>query len=297
MDPCFARALIEINEQKAADSAEKLYAVLGNSHAANTARSLEKAGKNVLCLTERSWKISADSVAAVTANLSGQSDQPDLVIIQVLDNNTFFVARDDGTLSLPRKGVDKKFHVEGDLTVASKDQINLVLKSIKPLLTAAPTVPKVLVLPMPRYAHKKCCDRQGHVANMGPGLLADLTAGLKSVKKSVRSFLFREKISGVRIFDPYSVVNFEDPESFADPVHLKTAGYAAIADGILESMAGGAGGDSAADPPSATENKRIRILSVSGRGGTGSVRGRGNFRGGPAARGGRPRRGGGSLYY
>jgi hypothetical protein len=89
MDPCFARALIEINEQKAADSAEKLYAVLGNSHAANTARSLEKTGKNVLCLTERSWKISADSVAAVMANLSGQSDQPDMVIIQVLDNNTF----------------------------------------------------------------------------------------------------------------------------------------------------------------------------------------------------------------
>jgi hypothetical protein len=173
-----------------------------------------------------------------------------------------------------------------------------LLTVAKPLLTVAPTVPKVLVTPMPRYAHKKCCDKQGHVTNMGPGMLAELTAGLKSVKKSIRSFLFREKISGVRIFDPHSVVNFADPETFADPVHLKAAGYLAIAEGILESMAGGAEGDSAADPPSATENnKRIRILSVSGRGGTGAIRGRGFFRGGPAARGGRPRRGRGSGNY
>jgi hypothetical protein len=59
---------------------------------------------------------------------------PDLTVIQVLDNNSFSVVKEDGTLSLLVKGRDKKFTVPGELRVATKDQVSRVLKTMKPLL-------------------------------------------------------------------------------------------------------------------------------------------------------------------
>jgi hypothetical protein len=59
---------------------------------------------------------------------------------------------DDGTLSLPVKGRDKKFHVPGELRVATKEE-GSVLKTIK-LLDVLPTVSKAIILPVPQCRKK-----------------------------------------------------------------------------------------------------------------------------------------------
>jgi lysophospholipase L1-like esterase len=269
---------------------------VGNSHARRTVSQLEVTGTMVSCLTEKDWKLSKDDVLKLVEDIEQLDTAPDLLVIHALDNNAFFVGGDDGTLALPRRGTDRKYHITGSLCVATKEQTQLLLKLILPLLEAEPEIPKILVLPMPRYCHpgQKCCADPDHLTNAGPELFAEVKTALTNMKRTVRSFLFQHKVVGVKLLEPGSVVNTADPSSYADPVHLTSTGYAALAEHIIAMLAGTAEGDKAADRPDAGPSKRIRILSMSAaRGaetGSGLGRGKGPFRGrGRAGRWGRGR--------
>jgi hypothetical protein len=291
------RCLADINDQRDSDAAAKLIVVIGSSHAANTAKALELAGANVLYITNRGWKLSADGVKVALEALNALEMDPDLILLQVLDNNSFFVAKDDGSLSLPVKGSDKKFHVRGDLRVATQEQTVCILKIVKPLLDVMQNVTKMVILPVPRYCYSRCCDKAGHVANFGPELVTEVRTGLNAVKKAVRTYLFKEKFKGVSLIDPYSAITDLGPELYADPVHLKQAGYDGLATRVVEILAGSVGGDNTLDPtPAEQQNKRIWILSM-GAVRRSATRGRGSqFRGG-ASRGGRAGFRGGRGHY
>jgi hypothetical protein len=58
-----------------------------------------------------------------------------------------------------------------------------------------------------------------------------------------QTVLFREKYTGIRIIDPYSVVGGLGSEKFADPVHLIQAGYDDLAGHVLDVLAGTVEGD------------------------------------------------------
>jgi hypothetical protein len=297
LDPCYARRLADINEQRDSDSAAKLIVVIGGSHAANTAKALELAGANVLYITSHGWKLSADGVKVALESLNALDMDPDLILLQVLDNNSFFVAKDDGSLSLPVKGSDKKFHITGDLRVATKDQTGSILKTVKPLLDIMPSVTKIMILPVPRYCYSRCCEKAGHVANFKPELVTEIRSGLNVVKKAVRTYLFKEKFKGASLIDLYSAITDLGPELYADPVHLKQGGYDGLATRVREILAGSAGGDSTADPALAEQqNKRIRILSMGAARGSGTRGPSAQFRGG-TGRGGRAGYRGGRGQY
>jgi hypothetical protein len=121
-------------------------AVIGSSHAANLSRALESGGTKTEYMTARGWKLSAENVMTAADSLTGLEIAPDLIVIQALDNNSFFAAGEDGTLSLPKKGQDGHYHVPGELRVASKDQVTSILKTVRPLLEERPEIKKVLVL-------------------------------------------------------------------------------------------------------------------------------------------------------
>jgi hypothetical protein len=149
LDPSLARSAAEIAELKAADAASKIVAVVGNSHARRLAGALEDGGISITMVTDRSWKLTKDNIKQATDELVGLELKPDLIIVQALDNNTYFVSKEDGSLSVPTKGPDGKFHVDGDLRVATKDQTIILLKILRPLLDAVPDVEKILILPLP----------------------------------------------------------------------------------------------------------------------------------------------------
>jgi hypothetical protein len=192
----------------------------------------------------------------------------------------FFVAKDDGTLSLPVKGMDGHYHVPGELKVANRDQVLHILKTAKPLFEN--NVQKVLVLPIPRYCYPdlKCCEKAGHLTNADPALDGVIRAGLTAVKKTVKSFLFKEKIKNVKVMDPYVTIANINRDLFADPVHLLQAGYEDLATGVLQVLDGEDGGGTGADQQSSSGEggKRIRILSLGtsrgGGSGTPGTRGR-----------------------
>jgi hypothetical protein len=297
-DPCTARSMADINEQREADSAEKIVAVLGSSHATRLTDALLCEGvTGATSVTDSGWKLSRDSVQAAVKILEEMLVQPDSIVLEILDNNAFFCAMEDGSVVLPAHGKDGKYHVTGDLKVATKQQTENLYKLAEPLLKWSPDTTKLLVLPMPRYVHPDlvCCKRDGHVTNKGPGLLDEIKADLAGLKRTFRSTMFKNKIKNVRLVDPVPICNFAVPEIFADPVHLTGDGYGVLAAAIKKLVAGTEPDGKSADQSGSEEsNKRIRTLSM-GRGGPSNMgRGMDQWGRGWAPLGRRPYRGSGS---
>ena len=126
---------------------------------------------------------------------------PDLMVVQLLDNNAYYCLGEDGTLSLPGKLLDGKYHVVGELRVASKEQTRALLKLAAPILKSCPGVKKVLVSCIPRYTASRCCADSGHLTGGENGLARVLT-DLAAMRRTARSFLFTERLSNVQIVDP-----------------------------------------------------------------------------------------------
>ena len=68
--------------------------------------------------------------------LNALRPRPDVIVLQCMDNNSFFCQGEDGSLTLPVKAIsDRKYHVVGELRIASREQVNnLQYKMIKPPL-------------------------------------------------------------------------------------------------------------------------------------------------------------------
>jgi hypothetical protein len=107
------------------------------------------------------------AVQAAVKKLEQVPVQPDSIVLEILDNNAFFCAMEDGYVVLPARGSDGKYHVTGELKVATKQQTENLYKLAEPLLKWSPDMVKLLVLPMPCYAHPDlvCCKGDAHVTN------------------------------------------------------------------------------------------------------------------------------------
>jgi hypothetical protein len=266
LDPCLARSMADISEQKQADATAKYIVVIGNSHARRLTEALEDLGCTVRHLSEKGWKLTKANVDTAVSQLADLEDQPDLIIFQGLDNNAFFVAKEDGSLSVPSRGTDRKYHVDGELRVANKDQTIGLMKIIRPLLEAEDEVPKIVILPIPRYSldGQKCCTDNDHCTNSGPNLASEVRGCLASLKRTVRSFMFNEKIRGVKLLDPIALISTGESASYADPVHLVQDGYACLAAKVTAMLAGTDTEDKPADPSVSGGLKRDRSLSQGG---------------------------------
>ena len=189
--------------------------------------------------------------------IAGLDPQPDCLIIQALDNSAYYCLHEDGTLSLPtRSYTDGKFHVEGELMVASEDQTKALLKLLLPLLKAVPGAQVILVTCLPRYINSPCCANTAHSVGRGPDFKEKLMSDLVQMKKHVRAFALKENLTQLRIVDPVQLLDGIDLDDHQDPVHPPEALYEKLANKLTDIMEGS--GHSAAKEP---ESKRIRLVS------------------------------------
>ena len=84
---------------------------------------------------------------------------PDVIVLQCIDNNMFFSLDKDGCLNLPRK-YDVRYHIEGGLKVASREQVTNIVKYLDQLVRAVPAAEVILVTSFPRYCleGQHCCS-------------------------------------------------------------------------------------------------------------------------------------------
>ena len=196
----------------------------------------------------------------VVNELVNLSPAPDIIVLQCLDNSAFFVQNEDGTLTLPVKSrVDNKHHVLGQLKLANKEQVGNVMKLLKPFLTCIKEAKVKLLTCLPRYLHDPCCVDPGHMVDKDK---SNQAADLTLLKKAVRSFIFAEKLKGVRVVDPTMLCITTEKSCWEDPVHLNKEQFAKLADGLAGMIAGveepAAEGEGGADKPDA---KQICLLS------------------------------------
>jgi len=296
LSPSFDRDMEAIAASISGARCDLNYVVVGGSHAGRLATAMGGLGCAVDRVTASGWKVSSDNVAAVIEKLEELSAIPDIIVLQLLDNSSFFCLGEDGTLSHPQLLGDKKYHVTGQLKVANKDQVKAILKLITPILRFKPDVEKVLVSCLPRYTVTSCCQDAAHNTSFGTqGAAAAILADLTSMKRQIRAYLFAERIRNVTILDPNTVVDKLDCEEYADAVHLKPASYEKLAARILQ------GAPSESEGPdmlrAAPPFKKARLSNRGGLlGPSNAGRGRGVPRGGRMGGRGHWRPRGGNMF-
>jgi hypothetical protein len=138
-----------------------------NSTASKLATSMRARGKTVDVLAS-SWltvtRTSMEQLAAQTRKAIHDED-PDLVILQVLENSCFYVKQEDGSRQLPKKGPDEVFHIEGEVQVCTRETQLEHFYTLRPLLDAVGKKKTLLMAPLPRYITSGCCTDRGHTTN------------------------------------------------------------------------------------------------------------------------------------
>ncbi|MFN9982203.1 MAG: hypothetical protein ACK53Y_19910, partial [bacterium] len=108
--------------------------LIGGSNTLRLTRAFKEMGKPVESLVASGWTIIMGSVDSLLPNLASTLElcDPDLpVVFWCLDNSCFRALNAAGDLVAISKQKDKKFHVEGELTVAPFSLLNNVLRELK----------------------------------------------------------------------------------------------------------------------------------------------------------------------
>ena len=180
------------------------------------------------------WRILKGSVERLRGLLEDQIQlsNPGCVVLHLLDNSIFFAKSEDGSMVPARKGIDGRYHVDGELAIAPKETLCNLFKMLLPIMELIKGRRRVVVLPMPRYVVASCCHDRDHIPNrVEAGFYKGLQEGLAQLSRTFRDFLF---VSGMRdtvVIDPcISMRSMAASEIWgADPVHPRPEVYEKLA--------------------------------------------------------------------
>jgi hypothetical protein len=232
--PTFERGLgLQTRTKQAVD-----FLIVGSNNASKLARALEERGFSTCLISEPNWRIergSVDKLAKITRSAIEDMD-PATVILQLLDNSTFFGRGRDGSRVAARKGDDSKYHIEGDVNIGSKETQIEHLKELKPLLELLDKRRAIIITPLPRYVIKACCENPEHCSNRRfLDFKQQMLDSLELMRKTCKDFLFYEGKKSIKVLDPcVDIRGMEDSEMWGeDPVHPQQLVYEKIATGVI----------------------------------------------------------------
>jgi len=126
---------------------------------------LKDCGMEVKDFTRGGWVASPESSAEMAAKLAAVGAESDtVVILDLFSNSVFRFAQADGTLALPVKLGDK-YHMLGPVHLVGEAGLKKILDTVRPILNAVPSNPKIIVPPYPRYLGSGCCSDKTHCPN------------------------------------------------------------------------------------------------------------------------------------
>ncbi len=178
--------------------------LIGASHLNRVADRLNNDKWNVINLCKPGLRISDDSVALLTREISelGKSVQLEnsTVILQLFDNSVYQVGGPGGVRHLPDPDNCGRYHIDGTLQVADKAAIKEMTASLHPLIKALGQARKAFLSPLTRYWLKPCCDDTNHHLNYSaPAYLPALGASVFRLRDNIRDCLFTRRTSNFRV--------------------------------------------------------------------------------------------------
>jgi len=237
---CLARSLTAVRRTKE-DVGPIAAVVVGASNAARTTTALRRKGVIVTNLGKAGWKISEDTVAYMASELSQRVAQEETLILQCLDSNCFYVLERTGAMCMPCRGTDGLVHIQGKVVVARGLQLENLLELLGPILRERAGMLTILVCPTVRFL-EACCNAHNSMSQdertaEGERQLRELG----SLRREVRSWLVRHGFHDVLLADPLEAAGAAKSVEKArdlmfDAVHMKPAGFAALAGKIREQI-------------------------------------------------------------
>jgi hypothetical protein len=215
------------------------YLVVGSSNANRLARALDGMGYSTCLVSKPGWRIDRCSVEQLTKMVKSTIlDQvPGTVILQLLDNSTFYAKAQDGSWLPPAADENGRYHMPGEIRVAAKDTQVDHMRALHPLFEILKQHKILIVTPMQRYIASSCCNNSSHGTNRAaPDFRNKMLEDLDNMKRTVKDFVFREGNRSVKLLDPnVDMRGLEVADIWgADPVHPRTEIYTRIAEGIVK---------------------------------------------------------------
>jgi hypothetical protein len=114
------------------------FLIVGSSNASKLTKPLSERGYSTSLIYAPNWRIGSDSVSSLAQQVAAAvaDVNPDVVVLQLLDNSCYYGRTRDGSRTAPKKGDDGKFHLEGDVSVCSHDTQLEHLKAISGIKSA-----------------------------------------------------------------------------------------------------------------------------------------------------------------
>jgi hypothetical protein len=223
--------------------------IVGASHGKRLANILAEDGEDTAYVETPAFRLLSKDMEKLVEKIEdamGESSNSEAVILLNLVDNSYFVARcDDGHHIPPHKDSLGHYHIDGEITCAPADTSKQLMINLFPILKKFSDYPKILLVPLPRYLYRTCCEDPEHATNVAAADHVDaMMQALDHTHKLWRGIAFREKIKGLKICNTAKLLadkeNWED-----DPVHPSMSGYRKVAKFVMvgfDSMTGEAGG-------------------------------------------------------
>jgi hypothetical protein len=260
------------------------YLLVGCSKIKEMAAIMRNRGKIVSTMLSKDWMISRSNVEKLTSVMRKQIEQedPEVIVLELLDNSVFFGKQEDGSRILPRKGEDDVYHIEGEIQVCSREVQSEQFQMLKPFFDTAEGRKIIWMAPTLRYVTGSCCDLEQHITNKNDQYLReDMTIQLDALKRHMRDHAFYN-CKKLRVFDPNQEIRPLSKEEVwgPDPVQQSAEAMSKVIDSLVK-MVDGMTRDT--DEPGEQQGHQQRQLQL--RGGPhnhhprGGGRGRGRGRG------------------
>jgi hypothetical protein len=182
------------------------YLLIGRSSVvAMMVTALEKAGKKVQSVHQQEWRVTKAFVAH-TAEATAKAIKeymPEAVILTGLDESYYMAQFEEVHTSPARRDLEGRYHIDGDLVVASKDAQLRLLHNLEPVWKATVGYKTIVVGPMLRYITGGCCDDPEHIPNRNkPDFTKNLKKEMVVAKNTLREFLRTSGNHHCRVLDP-----------------------------------------------------------------------------------------------
>jgi hypothetical protein len=277
--------------------------IIGGSNAGRTADEFEERGYTVTRICSPGWKPTSQAVQDILPKVTealSHLEEDDVILIQALDNAAYYSQTEDGGDVPIRRCADNKYHVEGNLGLASKERQQKLFSIIEPLLRLLDKRRVILVTPMPRWMYESCCSMEDHAPNRTEdGFEENMRAALRDFRINFKNFAFLRNFR-IKVLDPSPCLALVDDNGEdvwgSDPVHPLPHGFRLLVDMFeveIENLKGKSKkrAGSNIQPPAKRSKPAPRPAWISQQTSTAIRREHGGLRGGRGERGRPPYRG------
>jgi hypothetical protein len=255
------------------DNEKARVVLVGASH---MVRLDEKMGPNTVSLAFQGFRPKEPTIGEIAMELQTLNlNSRDTVVLDLLSNSAFMGTDSNGLPTETVKMTDGGYHVIGSLTVAPISCVKKILAACAPVAGALRNTGVVLLSPVPRYMHVKCCDDQTHVENFDdPDLDEEIGDSLEAYKRALQNWGMENELL-FTVVDPTILTDSCDCPiksrvtengvsiwSRRDPVHMTSAAYSNLATVINDTALSVDPIDSASATGSGSAYKKRRAESV-----------------------------------